>query len=240
MSYKTISAIGLLFACNAFGQAATEGMKVFDLSALSQPEANEVATAFKSVLNIQRVFADDSRRLTVRATPQQLTTATWLLSKLFQAPGEDAYAIPDSNDVVLVARLANTEAQKGLNELVTSLRAIADIQRILAATPHHAIALRVPAEQLGIAKWLIQQLDRTADTAPPAQPPQYQLPGSSEVATVFYFPADKEDPEMFQTVTAMRVAADVRHIFYISNAKAIALRGTPAQIADAAKLATPR
>jgi len=95
------------------------------------------------------------------------------------------------------------------------------------------LTVRGSADQLAMAEWLFNALDKPAVGQPPAQhaaSSDYQVPGSADVARVYYL-AHSETPQSLQEMlNLMRSDADLQQAFVCAGPRALALRGSTVQL----------
>jgi hypothetical protein len=137
--------------------------------------------------------------------------------------------------VVRVFYLAHTETPQGVLEIVNTIRTIADTQRALAYTK--AVASRGTASQDALAEWLLNELDSPAGAQPPitgSRNPvtrEYQMSGgSSDIVQVLHF-RNKTAQQLQEIANSIRTKLNVQRLFTCSSKSALALRGTPSQVA---------
>ena len=209
-------------------------------------DLQEIATSVRSVADIGRLFVCSTpKAVAVRTTAARAALAEWLIHQLdvptgVQRPATDEYRLAGANDdVTRVFYPAQAATPQDLQELVTTVRTIADVQRIFTYNSPMAISARGTAAQLALTAWLVGELDRPAGT-PRTAPPAYCVPGSDDVVRVFYFAQAANANEMQETASRIRGAAQIRRIFVCSAPKAVAMRGTAAQMAQAEQVIQKR
>ncbi len=101
------------------------------------------------------------------------------------------------------------------------------------------LVFRSTADQVGLADWLLGQLDQPAGQQGPA-PHQQQLAAawarSDSEARVFYLTHAGTGQGLLDIANAIRKTARVPRIFPCAQAKAVAVRGSASQMAQAASL----
>ncbi len=141
-----------------------------------------IAVAIRTVAEIQRLFICTApRALALRGTASQIGLAEWLIKKLDKpadgqpparqnqdAPTEE-YRMPGSSEIVRVIYTAHTDTAQDSQQIVTAIRVIGEIQRILLCPEQKALALRGTADQIALAGWLFNELDKPATEQPIAQ-----------------------------------------------------------------------
>jgi hypothetical protein len=234
-------AIGLTIAACcasvAFGQtpAAENVDRVFHLTQnQTVRQINEIATTVRSVAGVQDVTSDDLQKtLTVSTTAYGMAIAEWIIHQLdVPAPNAQPQQFAPAgtrSDIVRVYYTHATTPQM-LQELVTNIRSVADVQRIFVYNSLHAIVLRDGMAEVGLADWLIQKLDLPGQTA---APPEYPYTGfhGPEVARVFYLAHSQTPRDIQEMITTIRSIADMQRIFIYNAHRAVALRGPADRVA---------
>lgn len=223
------------------------------------PQAcQEIGNAIRTMTGVQQAAIDDAlKSVTVRGTAGQVAFAEWLFRELdkpaggqprdsgtheFRAPG-------DSDSVARVFYLAYVKTPQNLQELVNTIRTVADIQYMFPNIAQQAIALRATPAQVAMVEWLVNALDisqdgrpaatqrRQAATYPYPAPPRVLPSGAPDpswrvgdtIVRVSYM-ADTDTPQGIQEiVNAIRTVAEIQRMFPYFGVKAIVLRGTAAQ-----------
>ncbi|MEK7405208.1 MAG: hypothetical protein AAB225_08880 [Acidobacteriota bacterium] len=242
--------------------ASDDIVRVFYLSHAGTPrDLQEIATNVRATADIRRVFLNSARGVVVvRATANQIGMAEWLLSELDkpaglrpvaqqgQSPAKHEYRVPGATDDVLrVFYLRHARTAQDLQDIATLIRATADIRRVFTSSARTAVVSRGTASQIGMAEWLVDQLDRPASRQPVAQQGQqsatheYRLPGEGDdVVRVFYLPPLTTDRDLRETAAAIRAAAGIRRSFIQRAQRAVVLRGTVSQLVQAESLIKER
>jgi hypothetical protein len=231
--------VAFLLAYSAWGQTTTRTFHLTTLTTL--PGSNEIATVLRT-LGVRNIVADiSSHTITVSGTDAELGLAAWLVEHFDSEQPQTAtaqYAFPGSpDDTVRIFYLVNVPAQSILNEMVTSLRVTADIQRIFTCTPQNAIAMRTTAAKAQLAEWLIQQLDVPADAHPSGERYGFAGPGGpGEVVEVAFLKYPRTQAGLNEAVTAIRSVANIRYIFTRSSPQGMVFRGSVDQVQSAERI----
>jgi len=163
--------VAVLFASVASGQSVDRVFRFRDTQTVQGYQ--EMATVLRTVAGIRELSVDTAKAsLTVHGAADQIELAEWLFSELDQPAGGrkgtpqngDAheYRIPGGrDDLVRVFHLKHVEAPRGLQELVTSIRKSAGIQRIFPCDGPRTVALRGTSNQIAIAERLINEADES-------------------------------------------------------------------------------
>jgi hypothetical protein len=220
----------------------------------------EIATAVRSTADIRRLFTYYApRAVAVRGTADQVAMAEWLFGQMDKpavppVPAQQTenlasqeYRLPGSGENVLrVFYLRHTETIQDFQELVVLVRSITDTRRVFTYSSPRAVATRGTADQIALAEWLFNQLDRPSDQPAVAQQsqdaatPEYLFPGSGReddtVVRIFYLPHTETVQRFQEIVTQVRSTTEIRRAFIYTRPRAVALRGTASQIALADRL----
>lgn len=138
--------------------------------------------------------------------------------------------------------LKNPQTLQEFQELVTLVRALSDIGRTFTYVAPKAVAVRGTGEQMALAEWLFTELDKPRPVvAEVGLARQYHMRGDADnVVRVFYL-NHAATPERLQEIAVYtRNATRIGRIFNYNSSRAIALRGTAAQVALADQLIAER
>jgi type II secretory pathway component GspD/PulD (secretin) len=217
--------------------------QVFQLTQNQTKQAlQEIAVVLRGTGDIQQVSIDDLKgTLAVEGTPAQIATAAWLIHQMdlpANGPlsGVHEYRPPaaGNNDVVRVFYLSHVLKPQDIQEIVTAVRSVADIQRLRVYNALNAVAARGTNQQISLAAWMVDQLDQPANVAAPA-PHEYQLSGD-DVARVFELTYPQTPQQLQEVVTLIRSIGDIRRLFFYYKQRAVVLRATAERVALAAWL----
>ena len=211
----------------------------------AQAPLNELVTVLRTVGDIQRIFTySPLRAIGIRTTTSKAQFADWIVQQMDVSPtshnamARHDFPMPTCGDAQAEVRfLTNAGSQIGLNELVTILRTVGDIQAIFThSSDPRGIAFRSCPSTLQLGEWLIQQTDVAPGSRNNSEKYEYQAPNSVDpVVRVYYLKGDNV-AMCNSLVTAIRTATKVSRIFYSLTTGELALRGTPDQIAAADQL----
>jgi hypothetical protein len=222
-------------------------VRVFYVSHAARPQdLQEIAVVLRSVAETQRLFVyNPMKAMVVRGTSQQISLAAWLVDQLNQpanvaAPAPHEYKLP-GDDVARVFELTYPQTRQQLQEIVTLIRSIGDIQRLFLCNERRAVALRGTVEQVALAAWLVSELDKPVDsqarTQDYSQPHEYRLPNSPDnLVRVFYLDSSQSAQDRQKLATQVRVTSGIMRLFVYNALGALAARGTDTQVATAEKV----
>lgn len=144
---------------------------------------------------------------------------------------------PAAQGVDRVFYLIHTETPQQIQEIAVVIRSVADIRQVAVVNEQQAVTVHGTGNQIRMAEWLVNELNRPAPDPPPAAQIQnstaheYRVPGApNDVVRVFYLTWSRSPQELQEVVTAVRSIADAQRIFIYNNLKAMAVRGTPSRL----------
>jgi hypothetical protein len=148
-----------------------------------------------------------------------------------------------------VLRLTHTATVQEFQEIANLIRTITEIRDMSAVNGQMSLTLHADAEQIGLAEWLVKQLDQPAGVT--SNPASLEYKGLTEsdgngrehgqvthdgVARIFYFAHMGSVQEFQEAANAIRTVTETRRVFTYNDGRAMVVRGTPAQIAMTAWL----
>jgi hypothetical protein len=225
--------------------------KVYDLSTQPSPQARqETLTILRTVLDLQYLsLGSEAPTMTVHATEDQLTMVDWLLRELnnpppaprlrnvpveaFPVPASEQYRLARTNDeVIRVFFLAHTETPRGIQEMLTILRTVGDVQRLFNYSEQEALVVRAPAAQMAMTAYLIDALDIAPGSSAASPEFQYKPPtGGSDMLRVFYLAHATSLQGIQEIMTVLRLVGGISKVFNATAPFALAVRGTASDIA---------
>ena len=147
-------AIAALIACSAFGQPSPDQTvdKVFHFANTTLPQGRaEITNAIRTIAAIQKASVDNGASvLAVSGTAGQIAMAEWLffeMDKPADAPPPKVAPVEfrvagAADDVARVFYLVNSPTPQAAQEIVNTIRSLAEIQRILVYNAPKAVAMR--------------------------------------------------------------------------------------------------
>jgi hypothetical protein len=220
-----------------------EAVRVFYLTHGETPqETQELANLIRSTADIQRIFSYAARKtIALRGTSDQIALAEWLFGRLdkpidTQTVKPAAYEFPSPSgaiDAVRVLHFTQDQMSEDFQEIINLIRSIADIQRVFSYGPRAAIVLRGSPAQIALAEWLFGELNKpvspqTSRTEAYGQPAPT---GRSDAVRLFFFSHNETQQDLQEIMRMIRTTADIQPIASYGPRRAIAVRGTPTQIA---------
>ncbi len=145
-----------------------------------------------------------------------------------------------------VFRLTHTATAQEFQEIANLVRTLAEIRDLSADNAQMTLAVHATAEQIGLAEWLVKQLDQPAGVT--SNPASLEYKGLTEsdgngrehgqlthdgIARIFYLAHAATVQEFQETANAIRTVTEIRRVFTYNGGRAMAVRGTPEQMAMA-------
>jgi len=132
--------------------------------------------------------------------------------------------------------IANASAAQARSELALVVKAGLEIAVAQSGTDQRILTISGSEEELAAAEWLLRELDKPAPEAGEARRASaaFTMNGVSDgTITVFYLKGGRSTQQLQESATIIRSIADIRRVFTYNQTHAIAVRGTPGQIAAA-------
>jgi hypothetical protein len=212
----------------------------------------EFATLFRTLGDVRRVFTTNaSKILAMRGSAEQAAMADWIINEVEKSAAESRqhsvsvrYRFADPSDrekadTIQVFYAANAATIQNFQEIATAIRTISDIRRVYTYNTPRAIALRGTSDQIALAGWLFDRVDKPANAAPapPSAIYNYQAVDPRENSVqVFYLAHTTTTPDFQKIATQVRTEASIRRVYSYNAPRVLALRGTVDQLAQAERL----
>jgi hypothetical protein len=192
----------------------------------------EAETIVRSVASVPQVSVDlSTATLTFTGPVGGVNFAEWVLPQIDKAAGDDAvheYKSP-SGDIGRVNFVPNVQKPQELQELLTVLRTVADVQKIFTFSSNHALVLLGPDWQVAFAEWIIDQIDRPIQQKPDSAPHEFTVGGpdyrglghGARLNFLSNVTAPRQTQEL---LTVLRTVGDVQKIFSYQTSHAFVLR----------------
>jgi type II secretory pathway component GspD/PulD (secretin) len=237
MRLKSVALAAVFFASFAHAQ------QTFDFTNKPSPKGlQEVATLLRTVGDIKGLTVDSAAAtVTVTGTPDELATAGWIIHQLdLPTPANSAqYVMPGkSDDVMRVFHLnhISPETPQEIQEILTILRTVGDIQKVFNDTALSDLVVRGTANQLALADYIIKNVDVIPGTVTVAASPEFHYtapppnPRGPEVVRVFYLSHSNTPQQLQEILTTLRTVADIQRIFNYTPLSALTIRGTASDL----------
>jgi hypothetical protein len=212
----------------------------------------EIATTIRTIAEIRRVFTFNSlRALGVRATADQIAVTDFLIHELDQPA--DAKRV-NSREIqmidtskypatqVRVFYLPYTATVQQFQEVATMIRTVAEIRRVFTYNSARAMILRGTSDQMALAGWFIEELGKpvTAGTASPKYTYVVEGRDYEDMVRIFYVKDTPTIAAFQQVATQVRASTGMRRVFTYNESRALAVRGTEAQLATTEQMLQDR
>jgi hypothetical protein len=203
----------------------------------------EVATTVRTIAEIRRVYTFNTpRAMAVRGTADQIAAAAFMIHELDQPAGTKRtdsreFRMTGPGDpgetAVRVFYLPYAATVQQFQEVATLIRTIVEIRRVFTYNAPKALVVRGTADQMAAADWIVHELARPVDPSTLASS-QYTMasdPHAENIVRVFYVKDTSTVAAFQQVATQIRTATQIRRVFTYNATKALAVRGTAAQLA---------
>lgn len=161
--------------------------------------------------------------------------AITLAAAMLLAPLAFAQA-PAEQNVERVFQFIHTDTVPSYQQMATVIRSILEIRQLSVDAGNRTMTLRGTPEQAATAEWLFKTLDKTEgsqDTAIRV----YPMPGDKDdIVRVFYLTKAETAQQLQEQATRIRSATGFRRAFTYNPLRALVVRGTADQIAQAERL----
>lgn len=237
---RTTIVLGAFFVCLGFAQApsTTAPARTFFLTNLKTPaDLTTVVTTLRTLIDIRDMSADEQRNaVVVRDTTAKTVAAEWLIHQLDQPAGgvgvsPDYKMTDESGELMRLFRVTPATSPADLTSMVTILRTIIDIQRLIPVDGSKVIAARSTTDKLKAAEWVFRQLVPSDGIALTTDSPGYPIAGvrpdqEEDVIRVLRLDPAASNATITSTVTAIRTIDDIQRLMPAQSAKALVLRAT--------------
>jgi hypothetical protein len=230
---RTILAI---LACSVLLSAQTSNSTITASYKLTTPQTpqglDEVAKIVRTVASVPQVSTDPATAsLTFSGPAAAVNFAAWILPQIDKSAGDTAtheYRLP-SGEMGRVVFLSHVQAGQGVQELLTILRTVADVQGIATLTANHAIVMRSQDWGVEFAQWIIAQIDQPVPQKPDPAPREFTVGGPDfrllgHGARVMFLANVTGQKQMQQLLTVLRTVDDVQKVFSYGAGHAVVFR----------------
>ena len=231
--------VGCLLATAAFAQTTGVDGSFHFTSPQTPQSLQEAATILRTVADIPQVSLDaSSATLTFHGPADKVAAGQWMLGELDRPGGETAmHEYPmASGEVARVNFLTNVPNAQPMQEVLTVLRTVADLQKVFNFTSRQAIVLRGSEGTVAFSEWIVDQLNLPAQQKPDATAREYTLTTnarSESAARVNYLTNVTTIRGIQEILSTLRTVGEIHKIFNYTNQRALILRGNDTDIARA-------
>ncbi|MDX1980693.1 MAG: hypothetical protein SFV51_10515 [Bryobacteraceae bacterium] len=219
----------------AFAQPAPAD-RVFRFAHTEAPQQlQEIATVVRSIAEVKDLAVNPAAKtLTVRADALQMGIVEWLLDELDRpvspqaAPASREYRTASAaGERVRILYFTAGRTPQDLQEAATMVRSLGEIPRLFTYSAAKAIVVRGAAPQVALAAWLVQELNEPGRKAASGD----HLLGSGDAARVFYLANTPSVQDLQEVAVLVRSISGIRRLFTYNSGRALAIRGTPEELA---------
>jgi hypothetical protein len=225
-----------LLACAVLSQAQPSTVPLTGTYRFSSPPTqqslNEAVTILKTVAAVPQVSVDAATGVFTFSGPAEgVNFATWILPQIDKAAGDSAlheYTLP-SGDIARVNFVPNLQKPQELQELLTILRTVSDVQKVFIFNSNQGIVLRAPEWQVAFSEWIIDQINQPVALKPDTTPraftvggPDYR--GLGHGARVNFLASMTAPRQMQELLTVLRTVSDIQKVFSYSSGHVLVLR----------------
>jgi len=251
----SVRPIGLLLAAQLlYGQntGAPSGDRVLYFASTDSHQGMlEINNAIRVVTGVSAALDSTQRTLEVSGMANRIELAEWVFNELdrpataqtLQTPTSTTYTeqLPNGKtltEVVRVFYFTNSPSPKRIQEKVNTIRAIAEIVRVMPVDERSAIVLRGSVDRMALAEWLFNELNKppTAQRSGVLQyrlPPPAANPDHSDLTRIFYLSETTNGQEV---IKAIRSSTEITRMMPDPEHNALVVRASDSLVADAEKL----
>ncbi len=126
-----------------------------------------------------------------------------------------------------VLPLSDADSPQEVEELATTIRTVGRFQPGGVVVSQNSLSVSGTADQLALARWLVGELDSPASAGQHQYRPQ---DGTGDVVHILYLAHSDSQQNLQEVMTSIRMVTELRYVSPYFKRKAVAVRGTPAQI----------
>ena len=233
---------------------ATPSMRVFRLAHADTPAVvQEMVNIMRTIAECNRVFPFNSlKAIVVRGTVDKAGMASWLVQQLDLPAGVQPAAVASNpheyqfqsvrDPAARIFFLQHTDSPYAMQEMVNTVRTLADINRVFPLNGPRAVVARGGEGQVAMAQWLLHELDQAPakQASESAEHAAFNTYGNDVEARVFHLAHLQNSQAVQEAVTALRTNVQIQRVFPCMSSLTISLRATPEQVGRAEKLIAER
>jgi hypothetical protein len=218
-----------------FGQGTTSVLHFAQTDSLQ--DMQEIDNSIRAVTGLPAAFDPTLRTLTLSGSSDRVALGDWIFAGLEKPLGGQQSGAMEQyqfspNETVRILRATNTLTPVQLQEIVNTMRALADVVRLMPYASHQAVVLGSDPGRVALATWLFSTLDQPGQATNPAE---YRT--ADGLARVFFLHTQDAE-KLHQIINVVRASTGLTHLMPFPTQHAISLRGTDAQVAMAENLIT--
>jgi hypothetical protein len=216
----------------------------------------EMATIIRTVVDIPKVSTGtDGRSFHLDAPSAPLDAAEWIIHQLDRPAGWEPspqertnpstrqFRLPPGTlggDVIRVYYMPDSITSQSMQETLTVLRTVMDMQKIFSYSSCHALVYRGTEDWLDALEWLLPALQLRTVSALYKLPPEGSMQPGLELVRVFPLSAGSTGEQTNQLLRELRMKpVSIQKVFTRTIPPAIVVRGTAAELDQAARKILP-
>lgn len=189
------------------------------------------------------------RTMTLNASRAAIEIAEWMLMEWDQ-PVSNPPLDEQGQDLVIHEHRVNgaldefvriyyfthNQSWLDLSQATELMSAISEIRSLVTYGQQKAIAFRGSRSQIELSDWLMLQLNRPEDSKPPLSNEFKPSPGNDDLVRIFYLPEMGGTKKLLDSALSTRSSTNLHLFFPYKVHRAIVVRGTAEQMAQAEEL----
>jgi hypothetical protein len=215
-------------------------------------EFQELATLIRTIGDVRRVYTiNEGKILALRGDAEQASMADWLTAELEKSAGQPrGHSVsgeyrfptvpepPNDGNIIRIFYTGNAATIQSFQEAATLIRTMTDLRRVYSFNGPRAIAVRGMADQVALAAWLFDEIDKPSAGAPlaPSSVYHYQSSEGAGAVRVYYLSHITTTTDLQKIATQVRGEAEIRRVYTYNAPRILALRANADQIAHADRL----
>jgi hypothetical protein len=223
-------------------------------NAPSEKALKEVATLLRTVTGSPYLSWNIAQStIAITGTPEQLALAEWLSKAIDKPagwrPSDSEYGNPTAREYKLqsgpdevagVFYLRDTATPRAVQEILTVLRTVADVQKLFFRSEPKMIAYRADPSNANLVEWLLPKLDiPSGDLSHTSN--RFKLPtpardGSDDILQIFYLKPPVAVDQFNGLMNALRTKVYIQKTFGTTSPPVLVVRGSPVQLSESEQL----
>ncbi|MCU1330607.1 MAG: hypothetical protein JWN34_5977 [Bryobacterales bacterium] len=236
MRQRCMRTLTLLVVLTASAFAEVRDIKL--ANALAPRNVQELATILRTVVGVQ-ILTIENGVVHVDALVEQVDMCEFIVNRFDKPagwlPSEQERKNPSARNYRDVVRIYYLDlpaagAIQSMQETLTVLRTVLDVQRIFNYTSHQALTVRGTGPELEAIEWLLTAMAKGTSSEP------YKLQGAAlDTVRVFALPADTSAATLSNTLKALRTDLHIQKVFNVTAPPIIVARAAAADLDLVAK-----
>ena len=227
-------ALSLLLVSSAFCQNVERVFRLTHTPAATGQ--NEIATTIRTVGQIQKVSVDPvAATMTVQGSATQIALAEWLVPRLDAGiPGPQSYNVAGNpNDMIVVYPLVNIRDMTSLQEIITTVRTVLDLQLVYNISSSRTLTLRGTANQMAAVDFALPKLDQAGEQRQAASSEHFHVNGALrgfDTLSVYRLGSAKGQLAIQEVITNLRTVTDLMKIYNVTSNATLSMEASQSDI----------